>query len=325
MRCALGLLREVVLLALDTLRSQQAALRSDRARRGHRHHRDRRHDVAHPRLRPVAARQHPRAGAEHDFRRQVQRHQHRERPRIRGTGAPAQPDGRRREGDREARAVGGARRHLARRRRPRSHERVFYRGERTKTAGRARRHGELRRRELRQARAAAASSPRPRSTRGGAWSCWATRHTRRCSPRAASIRSARRCASAAVEYTVIGVLGKRPSAGNFNPGQDDFVVIPQTTHQIMFTRNQQQGFAGGNRGSAMIAVVPREDAPPGQALAEVEEIMRIRHSLKLDEENDFDIAHAGRRRCGVGSGQPRDVPGAGGDLVDRADGRAASA
>jgi putative ABC transport system permease protein len=91
------------------------------------------------------------------------------------------------------------------------------------------------------------------------------------------------------EYTVIGVLGKRPSAGNFNAGQDDFVVIPQTTHQIMFTRNQQQGFAGGNRGSAMIVVVPREDAKPGQTLAEVEEIMRIRHSLKLDEENDFDI------------------------------------
>ncbi len=91
------------------------------------------------------------------------------------------------------------------------------------------------------------------------------------------------------EYTVIGVLGKRPSAGNLNSGQDDFVVIPQTTHQTVFTRNQEQGFAGGNRGSAMIVIVPREGAPPGQALAEVEEIMRIRHSLTLDEENDFDI------------------------------------
>ncbi|HEY6361810.1 MAG TPA: ABC transporter permease [Vicinamibacterales bacterium] len=91
------------------------------------------------------------------------------------------------------------------------------------------------------------------------------------------------------EYTVIGVLGKRPSAGNMNSGQDDLVVIPQSTHQIMFTRNQQQGFAGSNRGSAMIVIVPREDARPGQALAEVEEIMRIRHGLKLDEENDFDI------------------------------------
>ena len=91
------------------------------------------------------------------------------------------------------------------------------------------------------------------------------------------------------EYTVIGVLGKRPSAGNLNSGQDDFVVIPQTTHQVAFMRNQQQGFAGGNRGSAMIVIVPREGAAPGQALAEVEEIMRIRHGLKLDEPNDFDV------------------------------------
>jgi len=91
------------------------------------------------------------------------------------------------------------------------------------------------------------------------------------------------------QYTVIGVLGKRPSAGNFNSGQDDFVVIPQTTHQIVFTRNQEQGFAGGNRGSAMIVIVPREGTAAGQALAEVEEIMRIRHGLTLDEANDFDI------------------------------------
>jgi putative ABC transport system permease protein len=91
------------------------------------------------------------------------------------------------------------------------------------------------------------------------------------------------------EYTVIGVLGKRPSAGNLNSGQDDFVVIPQTTHQVAFTRNQQQGLAGANRGSAMIVIVPREDAQPGRALAEVEEIMRIRHGLKLDEANDFDV------------------------------------
>jgi putative ABC transport system permease protein len=91
------------------------------------------------------------------------------------------------------------------------------------------------------------------------------------------------------EYTVVGVLGKRPSAGNFNAGQDDFVVIPQTTHQIAFTRNRERGPGGGMAGSAMIVVVPREGSAPGQALAEVEEIMRIRHGLKLDEPNDFDV------------------------------------
>jgi putative ABC transport system permease protein len=38
----------------------------------------------------------------------------------------------------------------------------------------------------------------------------------------------------AAEYTVIGVLGKRPSPGGFDVGADDFIVIPQTTHQVLF-------------------------------------------------------------------------------------------
>ena len=37
-------------------------------------------------------------------------------------------------------------------------------------------------------------------------------------------------------------------------------------------------------------MVPHETATREQATAEVEEIMRIRHGLKLDEPNDFDIA-----------------------------------
>ena len=39
-----------------------------------------------------------------------------------------------------------------------------------------------------------------------------------------------------------------------------------------------------------VVVVPRKDVPRDQALNEVEEIMRIRHGLKLDEEDDFDLA-----------------------------------
>jgi putative ABC transport system permease protein len=91
------------------------------------------------------------------------------------------------------------------------------------------------------------------------------------------------------EYTVIGVLGKRPSPGNIQGGQDDFVVIPQTTHQVAFVRNNIRGPGGANGGSAMIVIVPREGTPRDQALQEVEEIVRIRHGLKLDEPNDFDI------------------------------------
>jgi putative ABC transport system permease protein len=89
----------------------------------------------------------------------------------------------------------------------------------------------------------------------------------------------------AIEYTVVGVLQKRPSVIG---DQDDFVVIPQTTHQLVF------GGISTNRGfgasSATIVLVPYKDVPRDKALAEVEEIMRIRHGLKLDEANDFDIA-----------------------------------
>jgi len=88
----------------------------------------------------------------------------------------------------------------------------------------------------------------------------------------------------AIEYTVVGVLDKRPSPF---PQADDFVVIPQTTHQVVFSTNARRGFGRG--GSAQITIVPRQDATREQAVAEVEEIMRIRHGLKLDEPNDFEI------------------------------------
>jgi putative ABC transport system permease protein len=88
----------------------------------------------------------------------------------------------------------------------------------------------------------------------------------------------------AIEYTVVGVLDKRPSPF---PQADDFVVIPQTTHEVVFNTNARRGFGRG--GSAQITIVPREDATRDQAVAEIEEIMRIRHGLKLDEPNDFEI------------------------------------
>jgi putative ABC transport system permease protein len=91
----------------------------------------------------------------------------------------------------------------------------------------------------------------------------------------------------ALEFTVIGVLEKRPSPGGMAAGQDDFVVVPQTTHQVLFGTQATRGFPGRN--SATIVVVPREDATRDQAMAEVEEIMRIRHGLMLDERNDFDF------------------------------------
>jgi putative ABC transport system permease protein len=91
-----------------------------------------------------------------------------------------------------------------------------------------------------------------------------------------------------VEYTVIGVLGKRPAAGGFDLGQDDFVVIPETTYRKQFGI---QMFRRGNEThqSVLIAAAPRVGATREALIAEVQEIMRIRHGLRVDEPNDFDL------------------------------------
>jgi putative ABC transport system permease protein len=99
------------------------------------------------------------------------------------------------------------------------------------------------------------------------------------------------------EYTVIGVLGKRPRPGGFNIGVDDFAVIPYSTHEKFYGK-VLKGSARVTAGnitpavfrSAMIAIVPREDAGRAQAMAEVEALMRARHNLRLDQPNDFDLA-----------------------------------
>ena len=92
----------------------------------------------------------------------------------------------------------------------------------------------------------------------------------------------------AAEYTVIGVVSSRPSAGGFNLGQDDFVVIPETTYRKQFGI---QIFRRGNvtHQSVLIATAPRTDVARDQLVAELQEIMRVRHGLKLDEPNDFDL------------------------------------
>ena len=98
------------------------------------------------------------------------------------------------------------------------------------------------------------------------------------------------------QFTVIGVLGKRPSPGNFSTDVDDFAVIPYGTHEKLFGKvlRGSARISAGNFNpavfrTAMIAVVPREGARDA-AMREVEAIMRIRHRLKLDEANDFDLA-----------------------------------
>ena len=93
----------------------------------------------------------------------------------------------------------------------------------------------------------------------------------------------------AIEYTVIGVMEKRPSLGGLDGGQDNIAIIPYTTHQVVFNIDVTRPLRDGNSFGGIIGIMPRDDAAPGQTLAEVEEIMRVRHGLKLDEPNDFDV------------------------------------
>lgn len=90
------------------------------------------------------------------------------------------------------------------------------------------------------------------------------------------------------EYSVIGVLAKRPSPGGFNVGADDFVIMPVSTYAKQYGVRLNDPGRGSVRGT-MVAAVPREGVPVEVAIREVEEIMRIRHGLRLDQPNDFDL------------------------------------
>ena len=92
----------------------------------------------------------------------------------------------------------------------------------------------------------------------------------------------------AVEYTIVGVMDKRPAAGGFALGQDDFALIPYTSFRRQFGSEKVRTGPFGGRGG-MIAVVPHESVDREVAMREVESIMRIRHGLTLDKPNDFDL------------------------------------
>ena len=98
------------------------------------------------------------------------------------------------------------------------------------------------------------------------------------------------------QFTVIGVLGKRPSPGGFSTGADDFAVIPFSAHEKFYgkvlkgsAKITASSFNPAVFRTAMIAVVPR-DGMREQAMREVEAVLRIRHKLNLDQPNDFDLA-----------------------------------
>ena len=86
------------------------------------------------------------------------------------------------------------------------------------------------------------------------------------------------------EYTVVGTMGKRPSIMIGNA--DEFMVIPVTTYDKVYEPPRIRGIL---MRFLVIAVVPRPGVPREQLVQEVEQVMRSRHRLKLDEENDFDV------------------------------------
>jgi putative ABC transport system permease protein len=89
-----------------------------------------------------------------------------------------------------------------------------------------------------------------------------------------------------VEYTILGVVGKRPSPGGFS-GADDFAIVPYTAFRKQFGNESRQRGPFGI--PVMVAVLPKEGVTREEAMAEVETIMRIRHGLTLDKPNDFDL------------------------------------
>jgi putative ABC transport system permease protein len=95
-------------------------------------------------------------------------------------------------------------------------------------------------------------------------------------------------------YTVVGVFVKRPAVGGFNAGQDDFVVMPYTAYQRQFGLRGVTVTVGRSSNTRFllpmqIAAVPRDGIPQSVAISEVQQVMRSRHGLKLDDPDDFDL------------------------------------
>ncbi len=90
-------------------------------------------------------------------------------------------------------------------------------------------------------------------------------------------------------FEVVGAFGKRPTPGGFNLNADDFVVIPNTTYQRVYGLRVARVGNLGTISNIQISVVPREGFSAQAAMDEVQRIMRVRHGLKLDQPDDFDM------------------------------------
>ena len=93
----------------------------------------------------------------------------------------------------------------------------------------------------------------------------------------------------AERFEVVGAFDKRPTPGGFSGNTDDFVVIPNTTYARMFGVRVARIGNLGTISNIQISAVPREGVSAKDAMDEIQRIMRVRHGLRLDQPDDFDM------------------------------------
>jgi putative ABC transport system permease protein len=89
-------------------------------------------------------------------------------------------------------------------------------------------------------------------------------------------------------FEVVGVLGKRASA-TLGGNADDFVAIPYTAYQRIYGLRVVNIGRMGTISNIQFTVLPHDGVSQKEALDDVRRVMRIRHNLKLDEPDDFDL------------------------------------
>src|SRR5262249_26749540 len=90
-------------------------------------------------------------------------------------------------------------------------------------------------------------------------------------------------------FEVVGYFDKRPGAGGSTLGQDASAPFPYTAYQRFFGLKPIRITRSATFLPIQIALVPRDGVSQAEAIVDVERVMRIRHGLKLDQPNDFDI------------------------------------
>lgn len=82
------------------------------------------------------------------------------------------------------------------------------------------------------------------------------------------------------EYRVIGVLKKRTISGLLGSFADNFILVPSTNFRKLY---------GPRAGNPTLVVRAADGVPTDTMVNDVEALMRIRHGLRADQANDFDV------------------------------------